>query len=157
MQKLPEHEKQKWTKKEINSLKNLQTRQLTELPIGKQTIKCKWLFKIKRDSEGTCKVHRYKARLVANGYSQKYDEDYDATFAPVAKQKTFRILLTVVAVKKTQVRHYDIKTAFMNGDVTEYLYMSQPEGYIADGEEHLVCKLKGSLCGLSQPKQGILK
>ena len=81
MQKLSEHEKLKWIKaadEEIKSLKELQTWQLTELPTGKQAVGCKWVFKIKRDSEG--KVHQYKARLVAKGYSQKYGEDYDATF-----------------------------------------------------------------------------
>ena len=151
MQKLPEHEKLKWTKaadEEINSLKQLETWQLTELPPGKQAIGCKWIFKIKHDSEG--EVHRYKARLVAKGYTQKYGEDYDATFAPVAKQSTFRTLLAVAAAKKMKVRHYDVKTAFLNGDITEDLYMTQPEGYVADGEEHLVCKLQGSLYGLKQ-------
>ena len=151
MQKLAEHEKLKWTEaadEEIKSLKELKTWQLTELPTGKQAVGCKWVFKIKRDSEG--KVHRYKARLVAKGYSQKYGEDYDATFAPVAKQTTFRTVLAVAAAKNMKVKHFDIKTAFLNGDIKEELYMSQPEGYVAEGEEHLVCKLQRSLYGLKQ-------
>ena len=156
MQKLSEHEKLKWIKaadEEIKSLKELQTWQLTELPTGKQAVGCKWVFKIKRDSEG--KVHRYKARLVAKGYSQKYGEDYDATFAPVAKQTTFRTVLAIAAAKNMKVKHFDIKTAFLNGDIEEDLYISQPEGYVAEGEAHLVCKLQRSLYG--QPEHGTLK
>lgn len=151
IQKLPDPEKLKWTKaadEEIKSLKKLQTWQLTELPEGKQAIGSKWIFKIKRDSE--CHVDKYKARLVAKGFTQEYGKDYDATFAPVAKQSTFRTLLTVAAARNLKVRHYDIKTAFLNGDVTEDLYMSQPEGYVADGQEHLVCKLQRSVYGLKQ-------
>jgi len=118
------------------------------LPAGKHAIGCKWVFKIKHDSEG--KVDRYKSRLVAKGYAQMYGQDYDATFAPVAKQNTFRTLLTVATAKNMKVRHYDVKTAFLNGDIVEDLYMTQPEGYVAEGEEHLVCKLRGSLYGLKQ-------
>jgi len=118
------------------------------LPEGKQPIGYKWVFKIKHDCEG--KTERYKARLVAKGYSQKFGEDYDATFAPVAKQTTFRTLLTVAAARNMKVRHYDVKTAFLNGDITEDLYMSQIEGYVAKGKEHLVCKLTKSLYGLKQ-------
>jgi len=151
MAKLPNAEKLKWIKaadEEMKSLKDLETWQLTELPPGKCAIGCKWVFKIKHDSEG--KVDRYKARVVEKGYSQKYGEDYDATFAPVAKQTTFKTLFTVAAAKNMKVRHYDIKTAFLNGDVTKDLYMSQPEGYVAAGQEQLVCKLSKALYGLKQ-------
>jgi len=151
MGKLPDSEKLKWIKaanEEMKSLKDLETWKLTELPEGKQAIGCKWVFKIKHDSEGN--TDRYKARLVAKGYSQKFGEDYDATFAPVAKQTTFRTLLTIAAVRNMKVRHFDIKTAFLNGDITEDLYMSQPEGYVAKGTENLVCKLTKSLYGLKQ-------
>lgn len=87
---------------------------------------------------------------MANGYSQKYGEYYYSTFAPVARQSTFRTLLTIAAARKLKVRHYDIKTAFLNGEVEEYLYMSQSEGSSEKRQEHLVCKLRGSLYGLKQ-------
>ena len=151
MQKLPMHEKQVWNKaadEEMTSLEDLQTWTLSELPQGKHAIGCKWVFKTKCNSEG--KVCRYKARLVAKGYSQKFGEDYDATFAPVAKQSTFRTLMTVAAMRTMIVKHHDIKTAFLNGDIEEEIYMSQPEGYLKKGQEHLVCKLNKSLYGLKQ-------
>ena len=151
MQQLPSHEKEKWKKAtdgEMMSLSELNTWELTELPPGKHAIGCKWVFKIKCDPGG--KPDRYKARLVAKGFSQKYGQDYDATFAPVAKQSTLRTLLAISAIRKLKVRHYDVKTAFLNGDIEEELYMSQPDGYILQGNENLVCKLKKSLYGLKQ-------
>ncbi len=151
MLQLPDSVKEKWIKAaddEIKSLTELQTWVLTELPAGKHTIGCKWVFKVKSDSYG--KPCRYKARLVAKGFSQKYGEDYEVTFAPVAKQSTFRTLLAVAAARNLKVRHYDVKTAFLNGDIKEELYMCQPEGYVVPGKEHLVCKLNKSLYGLKQ-------
>jgi Reverse transcriptase (RNA-dependent DNA polymerase)/gag-polypeptide of LTR copia-type/Integrase core domain/GAG-pre-integrase domain len=151
MLQLPIDVKEKWLKaadEEMRSLNELQTWELTELPPGKRAIGCKWVFKVKYDSDG--KESRYKARLVAKGYSQKFGEDYEATFAPVARQSTFRILLAVAATKKLKVKHYDVKTAFLNGDIKEDLYMSQPDGYVMRGKENLVCKLKKSLYGLKQ-------
>jgi hypothetical protein len=151
MQQLPSHEQEKWKKatdEEMMSLRELNTWELTELPPEKHAIGCKWVFKIKCDSDG--KPDRYKARLVAKGFSQKYGQDYDATFAPVAKQSTLRTLLAISAIRKLRVRHYDVKTAFLNGDIEEELYMSQPDGYVSQGNEHLVCKLNKSLYGLKQ-------
>lgn len=91
MQRLPDEDKQKWIEaadEEINSLRKLKTWDLVQLPEGKNTVESKWVFKIKCDSDG--KACRYKARLVAKGYSQKYGEDYDSTFAPVARQTTMK-------------------------------------------------------------------
>ena len=104
-------------------------------------------FKIKNNADGTC---RYKARLVAKGFTQKHGEDYESKFAPVAKQSTFRILLAIAAARKLNIRHYDVKTAFLNGDIDEELYMSQPEGYIIEKGVHLVCKSKKSIYSLKQ-------
>ena len=84
---------------------------LTELPEGMKAIGCKWVFTLKRDAEG--EIQRYKARLVAQGFSQKYGVDFDETFAPVVKHTTVRTLLSVAACKGMQVKHLDVKTAFL--------------------------------------------
>lgn len=87
------------------------TWELTKLPQGRKAVGCKWTFKIKTGANG--EITRYKARLVAQGFSQKYGEDYEV-FAPVVKQATIRTLLTIAGKEKMVVRHYDVKTAFLN-------------------------------------------
>ena len=119
MQQLPSHEKEKWKKAtdgEMMSLSELNTWELTELPPGKHAIGCKWVFKIKCDPGG--KPDRYKARLVAKGFSQKYGQDYDATFAPVAKQSTLRTLLAISGIRKLKVRHHDVMSKQLSLMVT---------------------------------------
>lgn len=90
--------------------------------------------------------------MIARGFSQRYGEDYDETFAPVVKHETVRLLLFISAQKGLQVKHFDVKTAFINGDLEEELYMVQPEGFIKEGQEHSgqVLKLNHSICGLKQ-------
>lgn len=131
---------------EISSMKANGTWTLHELPPTKSTIATKWVFKLKTDSQN--KVTRYKARLVAKGYSQKYGQDYDEVFAPVVKQATFRLLLTMAGMQKMLIYHYDFKTAFLNANLEEELYLDQPEGYVEN--EHLACKLNKSIYGLKQ-------
>jgi len=114
------------------------------LPKGRKPISCKWVFKIKHGVHG--EVERYKARLVARGFTQTFIVDYNETFAPVAKFVSIRCILALSAMEIHQI---DVKTAFLNGDLEEEIYMEQPEGFTHEGE-HLVCKLHKSLCGLKQ-------
>ena len=132
---------------EIDCLNKNETWTLTELPEGKTAIGCKWVYKAKTDEHGV--VTRYKARLVAQGYSQKYGEDYDEVFAPVAKSTTLRALLTIAGREKMIVNHYDIQSAYLNADVSHEVYMKQPDGYV-HGKNNLVCKLNKNLYGLKQ-------
>lgn len=144
-------EKEKWIKamkEEIESMSSNEVWNLVELPHGRKAIGGKWVFKKKFDESGN--VSRYKARYVAKGFSQKYGEDYNEVFAPVAKQTTFRTLLTVAGKHQMHVKHFDIKTAFLNGDIEEDLYMVQPEGFSDKNQDHLVCKLNKSIYGLKQ-------
>ncbi|KAJ7344641.1 hypothetical protein JRQ81_000591, partial [Phrynocephalus forsythii] len=90
----------------------------------------------KQDENGH--VERYKARLVATGCSQKYGENYDETFAPVVKHKTIRVLLSLAASKKMHVEHFDVKTAFLHGEIEEELYMQQPPGHTHPKKKDLV-------------------
>ena len=133
---------------EMQSLKENNTWELTELPKGRKAIGCKWVFKIKRKADGT--VERYKARLVAKGYSQKEGIDYHETFAPVVKFTSLWSLLAIATARDMIIHQMDVKTAFLNGDLDEEIYMDQPEGQVRKGEENLVCKLKCSLYGLKQ-------
>ena len=102
----------------------------------------------KRRPDG--KVETFKARLVAKGYTQKEGIDYEETFSPVAMLKSIRILLAVAASLDYEIWHMDVKTTFLNGSLEEDIYMQQPEGFIARGQEHMACRLQRSIYGLKQ-------
>ncbi len=120
---------------------------LVPLPKGRNSISCKWLFKIKHGVDG--EVERYKAKLVARGFTQAFRVDYNETFAPVAKFVLINCILALAAIKDMEIHQMDVKTAFLNGDFEEEIYMEQPEGF-TQKEEHLVCKLHKSLYGLKR-------
>lgn len=132
---------------EMDSMRNNETWELCDLPDDRKAIGCKWVYKIKRSCNGS--VKRYKARLVAQGFSQQYGVDYDEVFAPVVRQTTFRTLLSIAAKHNMSVNHYDVKTAFLYGQLNETIYMKQPPGFIVDGSTK-VCLLKKSIYGLKQ-------
>jgi len=118
------------------SLENNQTWKLSELPHDRQPIGCKRIYKMKRSADGS--IRRFKARLVAQGYSQKYGEDYNQVFAPVVKHSTFRMLLAKVTRNEMEVYHMDAKTVFLNGTIDEVIFMKQPSGFIVDDKPDLV-------------------
>ena len=103
---------------------------------------------MKYDSNG--QVERFKGRLVAQGYSQKYGIDYDETFSPVTRFSSICTLLAFAVEMGMQIHQMDVVTAFLNGDLKEEIYMQQPSGYIQPDKNGLVCKLKKSLYGLKQ-------
>jgi hypothetical protein len=91
---------------------------------------------------------------VAKGYKQKQNIDYFDTYSPVTRIASIRILFAIASIYKLVVHQMDVKTAFLNGDLEEEIYMEQPEGLVILGQEHKVCKLVKSLYGLKQaPKQ----
>lgn len=115
-----------------------------------RVIKCIWVFKLKRNELG--EIVRWKARLVIQGFRQEYGLDYFETFSPVAKMSSVRVVLAVSAALDLELVNVDIDVAFLNADVDEEIYMTQPEGYAKkspDGKEY-VCKLLKSLYGLKQ-------
>ena len=119
-----------------------------ELPTGCKPIGCKWVYKTKKDSQG--RIKRFKARLVAKGFTQKEGTDYTETFSPVSSKDSFRIIMALTAHFDLELHHMDVKTAFLNGDLCETIYMKQYEAFEENGKEHLVCELKKSIYGLKQ-------
>ncbi|RVW71665.1 Retrovirus-related Pol polyprotein from transposon TNT 1-94 [Vitis vinifera] len=112
---------------ELKSMKDNEVWDFVKLPKGIKTIGCKWIFKTKHDSKGN--VERYNARLVAKGYTQKEGIDYKETFSPVSKKDSLRIVMALVAHFDLELHQMDVKTAFLNGDLHEEVYMDQPEGF----------------------------
>ena len=144
-------EKEKWKDamdKKIRSIKAIEVWELVKLQKGKKTVGCKWVYKQKVGIDGS--VERYKAHLVAKGYSQQYGLDYDETFSPVARFESLRTLLALAVQDGLHVHQMDVTTAFLDGKLKEEVYMDQPEGFVIQGKESLVCKLKHRLYGLKQ-------
>ena len=134
-------------KDELKSMEQNQVWDLAKLPHDSKRVGCKWIFKIKRDSKG--KIERYKARLVAKCFTQKDGIDYKETFSPVSKKDSLRIIMALVAHYDLELHQMDVKTAFLNGELEEEVYMDQPEGFSIGGKD-MVCKLKRSIYGLKQ-------
>ena len=95
---------------------------------GLKTIGCKWVFKKKTDIDDN--VHTFKARLVAKGFKQTHGIDYDEIFSPVAMLKSIQILLAIAAYYDYEIWQMDVKIAFLNGNLIEDVYMTQPEGFV---------------------------
>ena len=96
------------------------------MPLGRNIIKTKWIFKIKRNSKN--EPERYKARLVAKGYDQEKGIDYDETFAPVFKQQSLKLILAIAINEGLTIHQIDISTAFLYGELKEEIYIDPPEG-----------------------------
>lgn len=131
---------------EMQSHQENHTWELVDLPEGKKAIPCKWVFKVKTNPDGS--IERYKARLVIKGCAQKKGVDYDQTFSPVVRNTAIRTLLSTAASEKMSLMQFDVSTAFLYGNLSEEIYMKQPEGF-TDGTNK-VCKLNRSLYGLKQ-------
>jgi hypothetical protein len=133
-------------KEELDALHKNNTWDMVDLPPGKSVVGCKWVYKIKTCSNGT--VDRYKARLVARGFTQEYGVDYEETFAPVARLTSVRALLVVATSRHWSLCQMDVKNAFLNGDLSEEVYMQLPPGL--SHSTNKVCRLRQALYGLKQ-------
>ena len=133
---------------EMESMKENQVWTLVDLPDSRKAVECKWIFKKKTDADGNVTVH--KARLVAKGFRQIQGVDYDETFSPVAMLKSVRVLLAIATYFDYEIWQMDVKTAFLNGNIEEELYMVQPQGFVNPKDAGKVCKLQRSIYGLKQ-------
>jgi hypothetical protein len=124
------------------------TWELVNLPHGRKAIGSKWVFKIKRNPDGT--VERYKARLVAKGFGQRPGVDFDETFAPTTKWAALRAILALAALENLELESIDISNAYLNGELHDVdVYMQQPDGF-AERDSTWVARLLKGLYGLKQ-------
>jgi hypothetical protein len=133
---------------ELQSIENNNTWIWSELPVGHKPIGLKWVYKVKKDAAGN--IVKHKARLVAKGYAQKEGIDFDEVFAPVARLETIRVLIALSAQGNWEIHHMDVKSAFLNGDLHEEVYVTQPPGFQNPEKGQLVLKLNKALYGLKQ-------
>eukprot|EP00253_Pinus_taeda_P014154 PITA_14154 len=133
---------------ELEQIERNNTWKLVPRPKDKNVIGTKWIFKNKLNENG--EVIRNKARLVCKGYAQQEGIDFEETFAPVARLEAIRMFLTLSSFQKFKVFQMDVKSAFLNGDLEEEVYIEQPNGFILGNDPNLVCRLKKALYGLKQ-------
>jgi hypothetical protein len=133
---------------EMSQIQKNDTWELVELPHGKSSIGVKWIYKLKYNMDGS--ISKHKARLVAKGYVQQEGIDYEETFSPVARLETVRTFLSIASQLKLKVYQMDVKSAFLNGYLKEEVYVEQPQGFIVEGKEDKVYRLKKALYGLKQ-------
>lgn len=142
-------EKNNWIEGMEDEIASLQENEVyQEVPrsqVNKKTVGSRWVFALKRKPDG--EIDKFKARVVAKGYSQVYGVDYTETYCSVVQMVSFRLLLSYAAMIRLKIKQFDIKTAFLYGDLNEEIFMEPPEGY---GKEDLVWHLKRSLYGLKQ-------
>ena len=136
-------------KEELDALHKTRTWDLIDLPSGKSAISCKWVYKIKTRSDGT--VDRYKAHLVTRGFTQEYEIDYEETFAHVALLSSVMTLIAVSTARKWPLFQMDVKNVFLNGELSEEVYMKLPPSYSRpSGFPHRVFRLRQAIYGLKQ-------
>ena len=131
---------------EMNSHKVNSTWTLVDRPKGIHTTGSRWVFKQKFNANG--KIDKFKARVVAQGYTQIEGVDYFDTYAPVVKYNSLRVILSIATIKDYEIKQMDVATAFLNADIKETLYMEQPPGFNTDKSK--VCKLNKTIYGLKQ-------
>nr|GEV96878.1 hypothetical protein [Tanacetum cinerariifolium] len=133
---------------ELNEFKRIEVWELVPRPDKVIVITLKWIYKVKLDELGG--ISKNKARLVARGYRQEEGIDFEESFAPVARLEAIRIFLAYAAHKNMVVYQMDVKTAFLNCNLREEVYVSQPDGFVDQDNPNHVYKLKKALYGLKQ-------
>lgn len=133
---------------EFTALQRHDTWELVPPPPNANIIGCKWVFRIKRNPDGS--IEKYKARLVAKGFHQRPGVDFKETFSPVIKPATIRTVLTLAVFSGWSIRQLDVSNAFLHGHLDILVYMTQPPGFKDPSSPLHVCLLRRSLYGLRQ-------
>ncbi|GJT69334.1 retrovirus-related pol polyprotein from transposon TNT 1-94 [Tanacetum coccineum] len=133
---------------ELHEFERLEVWELVPPPDKAFVISLKWIYKVKLDELGG--ILKNKARLVARGYRQEEGIDFEESFAPVARLEAIRIFLAFAAHMNMVIYQMDVKTAFLNGNLREEVYVSQPDGFVDPDKPNYVYKLKKALYGLKQ-------
>jgi hypothetical protein len=133
---------------EMRAIHENDTWQLATLPTGHRTIDLKWVYKVKRNEAG--EIVRHKACLVAKGYVQHTNINFDEVFTSITRFEFVRMMVALAAHHRWLVHHMDVKSAFLNGSLAEVVYAKQPPGFIAAGNEDKVYRLRKALYGLWQ-------
>lgn len=133
---------------EYNTLRENNTWTLVEKPQDVKVLTNRWVFKTKINQKG--EVEKYKARLVARGHVQEHGVDYEEVFAPVARYETIRALLAAAVNEEMYVHQMDVISAYVQGELHDEVYMTQPEMFVERGNEDKVCRLLKPLYGLKQ-------
>ncbi|KAH9714416.1 retrovirus-related pol polyprotein from transposon RE1 [Citrus sinensis] len=115
---------------------------------GQKIVGNKWVYRVKHNSDGS--LAKYKARLVTKGFQQIAGVNYFETFSLVVKSATVRVVISLAVMNQWQIRQVDVNNAFLNGELTEEVFMDQPAGFVDSQKPNFVCKLHKSLYGLKQ-------
>jgi transposase InsO family protein len=136
--------------KELAALKAAGTWKVVERPMNRNVVDSKWVFRVKKNAGG--EIEKWKARLVARGFSQVYGVDYFETFAPVARLASIRSILAIAARNGWPIDMFDFNSAFLNGelDANEEIFMEQPPDYETAERRTHVCQLLKTIYGLKQ-------
>lgn len=133
---------------EFDDLHKNKTWHLVPFRRGINIIDSKWVYKLKKKVEDN--IERYKTQLVAKGFRQRYDIDYEDTFSPVVKPTTVRLILSNAISHGRSLRQANVKNAFLHRELMEEVYISQPLGYMDAQHSYYICKLDKVIYGLKQ-------
>jgi hypothetical protein len=133
---------------ELQAFNQNNTWSVIKLPKDKHVVGSRWVYKIKFNSNGF--IDRYKACLVAQGYTQTFGIDYKETFASIAKMNIVHVLLLIVVNNRWLMCQMDVKNIFLHGNLEEEVYMKLPPGHPQGSDPNSVCRLHKSIYGLKQ-------
>jgi hypothetical protein len=142
------HDWKEAVRSEMDSILSIKIWELVDRPYGCKLVGCKWVFKKKLRLDGT--IDKYKARLVANGYTKKEGEYFFDTYSHVASLTTICVLLSLATSHGLLLHQMYVNTTFLNEELEEEIYMTQPDEFVVKGQDDKLCKLQKSLYGLKQ-------